>query len=133
MTSTTSPNGLSSLTSSIPHLIYSVSPNDIESNRTIDDIQIVWFTGGIQNPTDDSIDEIALNMVAPTKRIDEADMFVDCVTDEQNDTLFLIINARNEMSEFIIKILHDFVKIGAIYVLKDEHNDDVPWPFEQPM
>ncbi|CAF3457012.1 unnamed protein product [Rotaria socialis] len=136
MSSTKSCDELPSLTSSISHQFHSCSPNDIESNRTLDNAQIVWFTGGIQNPTDDYIDEIALNMIAPTERIDDANMFVDFVTDiqqnEPNETLlFLIVNVRNEMSEFIIKILHDLAQIGAIYVLQDEHNDYVLCPFEQ--
>ncbi len=50
MTDTTSSKELSSLTSSVSHL-WSLS--DIESNRIINYVQIVWFTGGIQNPTDD--------------------------------------------------------------------------------
>ncbi|CAF3710134.1 unnamed protein product [Rotaria sp. Silwood1] len=35
------------------------------------------------------------------------------------------------MSQFIIKILHDLAQIGSIYVLQDEHNVYVLWPFEQ--
>lgn len=136
MSGTKSSEELVSLTSSISHLLHSFSANDIESNRTIDNVRILWFNGGIQNLTDAYIDEIVLNMIAPTDRIDDANVFVDLVTDiqqnESNETLlFLIINAANEMSEFIIKILHDLTSIGAIYVLQEEHNDCAPWPFEQ--
>ncbi|CAF3707115.1 unnamed protein product [Rotaria sp. Silwood1] len=35
------------------------------------------------------------------------------------------------LENFIIKILHDLAQIGSIYVLQDEHNVYVLWPFEQ--